>query len=76
MSRSQTFGRKTRLRGAKAKLKFSLMKQTGKFDKLTFLILEVQKKTLSLGLVKMIWSSILDSIGIWLTQKLKMLRFV
>ncbi|MEW6498253.1 MAG: hypothetical protein AB1589_38000, partial [Cyanobacteriota bacterium] len=66
MSRSQTFGRETRLRGAKAKLKLSLMKRTGNFDKLTSLILEVQKKTLYLGLVTMILSSILDSVGIGL----------
>lgn len=66
MSRSQTFGRETRLRGAKAKLKLSLMKRIGKFDKLTSLILEVQKKALYLGLVTMILSSILDSVGIGL----------
>ncbi len=42
------------------------MKRIGKFDKLTSLILEVQKKTLYLGLVTMILSSILDSVGIGL----------
>ncbi len=66
MSRSKTFGRRTRLRGAKAKLKLSFMKRLGKIDKLVFLILEVQKKTLYLGLVAMILSSILDSVGIGL----------
>lgn len=66
MSRSQTLGRENRLLGAKARVKFSLMKRFGKFDQLVSLILRVPKNFLYLGLGAMVLSSVLDAVGIGL----------